>query len=67
MLVAFYIDNGKQRPLWRDLPHFMYWMIPMAIGMPLVVRALLWLPLARARAGVSPTECQRGSGSIQNE
>src|SRR5712675_1251464 len=28
MLVAFYIDNGKQFPLWKDLPHFLYWLIP---------------------------------------
>lgn len=49
MLVAFYVDNGKQLPLWRDLPHFMYWMIPVAVGMPLIARALLWPPLARTR------------------
>ncbi|GEM_PF-2983053 len=39
MLVASYVDNGKQLPLWKDLPHFTYWLIPIAIGMPLVVRA----------------------------
>lgn len=49
MLVAFYVDNGKQLPLWRDLPHFTYWLIPIAVGMPLIVRALLWPPLARTR------------------
>jgi hypothetical protein len=47
MLVAFYVDNGKQLPLWKDLPHFMYWLIPIAVGIPLIVRALLWPPLAR--------------------
>jgi hypothetical protein len=46
MLVAFYVDNGKQLPLWKDLPHFMDWLIPMAVGIPLIVRALLWPPLA---------------------
>jgi hypothetical protein len=46
MLVAFYVDNGKQLPLWQDLPHFMYWLIPMAVGIPLIVRSLLWPPLA---------------------
>jgi hypothetical protein len=49
MLVAFYVDNGKQLPLWKDLPHFMYWLIPFAVGIPLIVRALLWPPLAPAR------------------
>jgi len=53
MLVAFYVDNGKQLPLWKDLPHFMYWLIPIAVGIPLIVRALVWPPLARARAGIS--------------
>lgn len=49
MLVAFYVDNGKQLPVWKDLPHFAYWLIPLAIGIPLIVRALLWPPLAPAR------------------
>jgi len=22
MLIAFYVDNGKQLPIWKDLPHF---------------------------------------------
>ena len=49
MLIAFYVDNGKQLPLWKDLPPFMYWLIPLAVGMPLIVRALLWPPLAPGR------------------
>lgn len=49
MLVAFYVDNGKQLPLWKDLPHFTYWLIPAIVGIPLIVRALLWPPLARGR------------------
>jgi uncharacterized membrane protein len=53
MLIAFYVDNGKQLPLWKDLPHFMYWLIPAAVWIPLIVRALLRPPLARARAGIS--------------
>lgn len=48
MLVAFYVDNGKQLPLWKELPHFMYWLIPVAGGIPLIVRALLRPPVARA-------------------
>ena len=53
MLIAFYIDNGKQLPLWKELPHFMYWLIPLAVGTPLIVRALLWPPLTRGRSGIS--------------
>jgi hypothetical protein len=48
MLIAFYVDNGKQLPpLWKDLPHVTYWLLPLAIGIPLIVRALLRHPLAR--------------------
>jgi hypothetical protein len=47
LLIAFYVDNGKSLPLWRDLPALAYWLVPAAIGIPLIVRALRWHPLAR--------------------
>jgi hypothetical protein len=47
MLIAFYVDNGKQLPLWKDLPHSTYWLLPLAVGIPLIVRALLWHPIVR--------------------
>jgi len=47
MLIAFYVDNGRQLPLWRDLPHVLYWLLPACIGLPLIMRAALWHPLAR--------------------
>ncbi len=47
LLIAFYVDNGKSLPLWRDLPALAYWLVPAAIGAPLIVRALLWHPLTR--------------------
>jgi hypothetical protein len=47
LLTAFYVDNGRQLPIWRDLPHLTYWLLPAAIGIPLIVRALLSHPLAR--------------------
>jgi hypothetical protein len=53
MFVAFYVDNGPQLPLWKDLPRFMYWLIPIAVGLPFIIRALLWPPLRRARGGIS--------------
>jgi len=52
LLIAFYVDNGKQLPLWRDAPRFTYWLLPIAVGLPLVIRALLWHPLAR-RTGLA--------------
>jgi hypothetical protein len=49
MLIAFYVDNGKQLPVWKDLPHFMYWMAPLAAGTPFIIWALFQHPLARNR------------------
>ena len=50
LLTAFYVDNGKNLPLWRDLPPIAFWLLPAAIGVPLIVRALWRHPLARAPA-----------------
>jgi len=47
LLIAFYVDNGHSLPLWKELPPIAYWLLPAAIGIPLIVRALLWHPLAR--------------------
>jgi hypothetical protein len=47
LLTAFYVDNGKSLPLWKELPSIAYWLLPAAVGIPLIVRALLWHPLAR--------------------
>jgi hypothetical protein len=54
LLTAFYVDNGKSLPLWRDLPSITYWLLPAAIGIPVVVRALLLHPLARIPQPPSP-------------
>ena len=45
LLVAFYVDNGTQLPIWKDLPHFTYWLLPIAAGAPLIARAVLRHPL----------------------
>jgi hypothetical protein len=47
MLTAFYVDNGKHLPLWRELPQMAFWVLPTALGIPIVVWALLRHPLAR--------------------
>jgi hypothetical protein len=48
MLIAFYVDNGKQLPIWRDLPHAAYWLLPILVAAPLLLRALLYHPLVLA-------------------
>jgi len=45
LLIAFYVDNGKSLPLWKELPPIAYWLLPAAVGVPIIVRALLWHPL----------------------
>lgn len=44
MLTAFYVDNGKNLPLWRDLPQIALWLIPGAVGIPLMAYYLFKLP-----------------------
>jgi hypothetical protein len=48
LLTGFYVDNGPQLPVWDRLPHWTYWVIPAAVGIPLI-----WLALRRFAAGVS--------------
>ena len=50
LLTAFYVDNGPQLPLWRDLPPLAYWTLPAAVGLPIMLFALLRHPLARRGA-----------------
>jgi len=60
MLTAFYVDNGKNLPLWRDLPYIAYWLLPGAIGVPLIVNALSrWH--RRFAAGPAPAAVARNA------
>jgi hypothetical protein len=47
LLTAFYVDNGKSLPLWKELPPISYWLLPAAVGIPLIIHALLRHPLVR--------------------
>jgi hypothetical protein len=49
LLTAFYVDNGKSLPLWKELPPISYWLLPGAVGLPLIAHAVLRHPLARDR------------------
>jgi hypothetical protein len=40
LLTAFYVDNGQHLPVRQRLPHLAYWLVPSAVGLPLVARAL---------------------------
>jgi hypothetical protein len=40
MLTAFYVDNGPRLPVWQLLPPVVFWILPAAVGLPLLARAL---------------------------
>jgi len=54
MLTAFYVDNGPHLPLWDRLPAVAFWLLPSAIGAPVIARAIL-----RARQAGSPRRAAR--------
>lgn len=36
LLTGFYVDNGPNLPLWELLPSWAFWVIPAAVGAPLI-------------------------------
>ena len=40
LLTAFYVDNGKNLQLWRELPQMAFWLLPSAIGAPIILYVL---------------------------
>lgn len=63
LLTAFYVDNGKNLPLWRSLPPIAYWLAPSAVGLPIIAYALLRHPLARAGQYESARSPRRGQAA----
>jgi uncharacterized membrane protein len=49
LVTAFYVDNGKSLPLWKELPEWAFWILPSSIGAPIIINTLLRHPLARRR------------------
>lgn len=52
LLVAFYVDNGPNLPLWRDLPRIAYWLLPTLTGVPIIAWAVFRHPLSPRRQGI---------------
>jgi len=40
VLTAFYVDNGPKLPLYDRLPTLTFWIVPSAIGLPLILHTL---------------------------
>jgi hypothetical protein len=55
LLTAFYVDNGKNLPLWSHLPHIAYWVLPSLIGLPLLARAVRRAHAPTGAHGATPT------------
>lgn len=53
LLTAFYVDNGKNLPLWRELPQVAFWLLPAAVGLPIVAYAMARHPLVTGRRTLS--------------
>jgi len=51
LLTAFYVDNGKNLPLWKNLPPIAFWFLPGAVGVPIIIYTLLRHPLTRRLKG----------------
>ena len=49
LITAFYVDNGKSLPLWRDLPQVTFWIFPSAVGLPIILYALQRHPIMRQK------------------
>jgi uncharacterized membrane protein len=47
LLTAFYVDNGKSLLLWKELPPIAFWLLPSAVGIPIMIHAMLQHPVVR--------------------
>ncbi len=65
MLTAFYVDNGPHLPLLDRVPTLAFWLLPSAIGAPVIVRAVL--RARRAHAGRASSSTVHRLSSINDE
>ena len=54
LLTAFYVDNGQNLPVWRDLPPLTYWLAPSMVGLPILAVAFFRHPLVSSRPSPRP-------------
>jgi hypothetical protein len=47
LIIAFYVDNGRFLPLWKDIHPAFYWILPVVIGIPLTLWSLMTNPLTQ--------------------
>jgi hypothetical protein len=47
LLTAFYVDNGKFLPIWKNFNPLVYWLLPAAVGLPIIARTLRRHPISK--------------------
>jgi hypothetical protein len=62
MLTAFYVDNGPHLPLWDHLPTWAFWLLPTAIGAPIIAGSI-----TRARRAAPPRPPVRTPGAARGQ
>ena len=40
IVTAFYVDNGPKLPFWNQFPAIVFYVGPLAIGLPIIIRAM---------------------------
>jgi ABC-type sugar transport system permease subunit len=49
LLTGFYVDNGKNLPLWNQFPQWFFWVFPAIVGIPVVLYVMKRHPLTRIK------------------
>ena len=62
LLTAFYVDNGPNLPLWRELPQIAFWILPSLVGAPILLNAFFRHPLVR-QSTFPPAAQERGGSN----
>jgi hypothetical protein len=62
MLTAFYVDNGPHLPLWDRLPTLTFWLLPSAIGAPIIARTIIRARRAPGAPAPPPGQQPPGPG-----
>jgi hypothetical protein len=50
LITAFYVDNGRSLPLWRELPQAAFSILPSLVGAPILLNAFFRHPVVRRGA-----------------
>jgi hypothetical protein len=56
LLTAFYVDNGKSLPFWKELSPIWYWLLPSVVGVPIIIFESVRHPLARNIGSLDPAQ-----------